>query len=74
VLVDEGDIVRAGQIVARMDTKSLEAQLREAEAKVKQAETRRSAARALIAQRHSEEVLAKRDFERAGALYERNDI
>lgn len=74
VLADEGDVVKTGQIVARMDTKSLEAQLREAEAKVKQAETRRSAARAFIAQRHSEEVLAKRDLERASALYERNDI
>jgi HlyD family secretion protein len=34
VLVDEGDTVNAGQVVARMDTSALDAQLREAEAQL----------------------------------------
>ena len=34
IYIDEGDRVEAGRIVARMDTKSLEAQLREADASV----------------------------------------
>ena len=34
VLVDEGDSVKSGQVVARMDTSSLNAQVREAEAQV----------------------------------------
>jgi len=38
VLVDEGDTVDAGQVVARMDTEALEAQLRAAEAKMREAQ------------------------------------
>jgi len=37
ILVNEGDFVTAGQIVARMDTAVLEAQLREAEAQLRRA-------------------------------------
>ncbi len=69
VLVDEGDTVQAGQIVARMDTGSLEAQLREAEAQVQRARQGQVTAKALIAQRRSEALLAERDLERARALY-----
>jgi HlyD family secretion protein len=38
VLVNEGDTVNAGQVVARMDTEELEAQLAQAEAQIKQAQ------------------------------------
>src|SRR5881409_2287540 len=38
VLVDEGDTVEAGQVVARMDTEALEAQLRAAEARMREAQ------------------------------------
>ena len=38
ILVDEGDTVEAGQIVARMDTEALEAQLRAAEARMQEAQ------------------------------------
>jgi HlyD family secretion protein len=38
VLFNEGDTVEAGQVVARMDTTALEAQLREAEAQIKVAQ------------------------------------
>ena len=69
VLVDEGDSVQVGQVVARMDTSSLSAQVREAEAQVQRARQGQITAKALIAQRRSETLLAERDFERARALY-----
>lgn len=69
VLVDEGNTVQAGQVVARMDTSNLEAQVREAEAQVQRARQGQITAKALIAQRRSEELLASRDLERARALY-----
>lgn len=37
ILVDEGDTVAAGQVLAKMDTAVLEAQLREAEAQLQRA-------------------------------------
>ena len=69
VLVDEGDSVQVGQVVARMDTSSLNAQVREAEAQVQRARQGQVTAKALIAQRRSEALLAERDLERARALY-----
>jgi HlyD family secretion protein len=74
VLVDEGDTVRAGQVVVRMDTSSLEAQLRQAKAQVEEARKKRLTALALIAQRQSEQLLATRDLERARALYAQANI
>ncbi|APT32837.1 YhiI [Methylobacterium phyllosphaerae] len=38
LLVEEGDLVRAGQVVAVMDTRDLEAQLSQAEAQIRQAQ------------------------------------
>ena len=69
VLVDEGDSVQVGQVVARMDTSSLSAQVREAEAQVLRSRQGQITAKALIAQRRSETLLAERDLERARALY-----
>lgn len=69
VLVDEGDSVQVGQVVARMDTSSLNAQVREAEAQVLRSSHGQVTAKALIAQRRSEALLAERDLERARALY-----
>lgn len=48
VLAEEGDMVVAGQVVAKMDTKSLEAQLKEAEARVEQAKREHDQAAAVI--------------------------
>src|SRR3982750_3924839 len=45
VLVNEGDTVTPGQVVARLDTEELEANLRQAEAQIAEArETQRAAA------------------------------
>jgi HlyD family secretion protein len=74
VLVDEGDTVHAGQVVARMDTSSLQAELRQAHAQVHEAQKRLLATQALIAQRRSEQLLASRDLERARGLYVQANI
>ena len=74
ILVKEGDRVESGQVVARMDTDSLEAQLREAKASVIRAEKQRSTAIAIVAQRESECQLAKRNLLRSKRLYENGNI
>jgi HlyD family secretion protein len=74
VLVDEGDTVAAGQVLVRMDTSSLEAQLRQAQAQVEEARKKQLTAKALIAQRKSEQLLATRDLDRARALYVDSNI
>ncbi|WP_338147247.1 HlyD family secretion protein [Neoroseomonas oryzicola] len=66
VLVNEGDVVAAGQVVARMDTAALEAQLREAEARLRRAMIGIETANALVVQREAERgaaqaVVAQRD-------------
>src|SRR6266480_7448173 len=48
VLADEGDMVKKGDVLARMDIAVLEAQLREAEAAKLRAETDRNVAVAVV--------------------------
>lgn len=74
VLAYEGDVVNEGQVVGRMDTKSLEAQLREAEAKITKAQKEKAGAHALVDQRESEYRLTAQDLDRSRALYERRNI
>lgn len=74
VHVREGDSVEAGQALARMDMREVEAELRQARALVTQAQKRRGAAVAVIAQRKSEVVLAEKSLERARSLYENKNI
>lgn len=71
VLVVEGQMVDAGEVVARMDTKELEAQYRAAQAQVVRAQHGKSLAEAVIAQRASERTFAKQELERAVYLRER---
>jgi HlyD family secretion protein len=52
---DEGDIVTAGQVVARMDTDVLRAQLRQAQAQESQARNATNTAIAMVAQHESEQ-------------------
>ncbi|WP_299788414.1 HlyD family efflux transporter periplasmic adaptor subunit [uncultured Marivita sp.] len=68
VLVDEGDWVEAGDLIARMDTLELDAQLHAAQAAVRQAEQQELQAEALLRQRRSELVTAQAEFDRVAKL------
>ncbi|MBB3146863.1 HlyD family secretion protein [Phyllobacterium trifolii] len=70
VLVDEGQTVDAGTVIARMDVSDLEAQLAGAQAQVRRADKAATEAKAAIEQRESELVLARQELERASALRE----
>ena len=88
IYFDEGDFVHAGQAIAKMDTATLEAQRREAEAQlqratiavdtaqhlVKQREAEREADIALVAQREAELDGAKRHLQRSIELAPRHDV
>jgi HlyD family secretion protein len=73
VLAREGDQVEADQVVARIDATSLRAQLREAEARVRQAQRDRSLALATVTRRESEYDLALKTLQRTRDLYERDN-
>ncbi|MGM3386768.1 HlyD family efflux transporter periplasmic adaptor subunit [Stutzerimonas stutzeri] len=59
ITVDEGDFVQPGQVLARMDTEVLDAQLNQARAQVRQAENAILTAQAMVAQRESEKTTAE---------------
>ena len=67
--VDEGAMVSAGQVVAVMDTRDLEALLKKARAQVDQATKSIAEAKANVEQLHSQVVLANQEMERARALF-----
>jgi HlyD family secretion protein len=71
ILVREGEMIEAGQVLAVMNTRELEAQLARAQADVASAASRVQEAKALIAQREAELALAKDEFSRARQLAER---
>jgi HlyD family secretion protein len=68
VLVNEGDTVQPGQVVARMDTEALEAQLREAEAKTQEAQDGRTVAQANVAVKKAAFDYADKDYLRSEQL------
>ncbi|HEV8678960.1 MAG TPA: HlyD family efflux transporter periplasmic adaptor subunit [Stellaceae bacterium] len=68
---DEGDMVKAGQIVAAMDTRDLEASLKKAEALASQAERTLDEARANLEQQQSQARLAQQELDRTAALVPR---
>jgi HlyD family secretion protein len=71
MLADEGDMVKAGQIVARMDTQDLAASLKKAEAQVRQAQRAIDEANANVTQQNSQVLLAKQQMDRAANLVEK---
>lgn len=74
VLVEEGDMVKAGQVLARMDTTEAEASLARANADVAQAREQVVAVQAEIAQRESELRYAQEELRRALTLFEKGHI
>ena len=88
ILVNEGDVVSAGQVLARMDTAVMEAQRREAEAQLQRAligvetarsqvtqrEAEKTAAQAVVEQREAELALARQTLARAEELAPRGAV
>jgi HlyD family secretion protein len=70
VLVDEGAVVKPGQVLARLDTITLESELAEAEAAVQAAEEKLAGARAGIVKSKSEIDLAGVEETRSKRLVE----
>jgi HlyD family secretion protein len=70
ILAKEGDMVESGQVLANMDVQGLKAQVRQAEAEVRQALQKRNLAAAVIEQRKGELTLSEKDLNRSRLLYE----
>ena len=68
VMVNDGDDVKAGQVIARISSPEYEAQLRTAQANVLVASNTLAAAEAKVAQAQADLVYAKGDLERGKAL------
>ncbi len=68
VLVEEGDMVKAGEVLARLDSTDLEEQLVEAQAVVRQSTSHLQQSTAILAQRKSELLLAEKELARTQSL------
>jgi HlyD family secretion protein len=82
ILVNEADFVEPGQVLVRMDVQSLEAELAQAQANARRAESAKATARsvveqrrsaratasAVVAQREAELAFAEKEFKRAEAM------
>lgn len=71
MLADEGDLIKAGQVVARVDTRDLEASLKKSEAQVRQARRAIDEAAANVTQQEAQVLLAQQEHERAAYLVQR---
>jgi HlyD family secretion protein len=70
-LVDQGDRVTAGQVVAVMDTRDLEASLKRAQAIVRQDQRAVDEANAAVVQQQTQVLLAKQEYDRAAYLVQK---
>jgi HlyD family secretion protein len=68
LLADEGTVVTAGQVVARMDTRDLQASLQKAQSQMKQAQRVLDEARAIATQQQTQFVLAQQELDRTQSL------
>jgi HlyD family secretion protein len=73
LLVDEGSVLSAGQVVARMDTRDLEASLGRAEAQAAQARKAIDEAQASAQQLQAQVALATQEFGRTTYLAQRGN-
>ncbi|WP_373072865.1 HlyD family secretion protein [Sulfurimonas sp.] len=74
VFVQEGQMVSKGQLMAKLDTKELEARLKQTKAMVEQAVQQKEYSKAIVVQRKSELSLAKKNLERSKSLYVNKNI
>lgn len=65
---DIGDMVSAGQVVARMDTRDLQQSLEKSQAQVKQAQRAIDEANANLEQQRTQQTLASQELDRTAAL------
>lgn len=72
IRVDEGDLVKKGDVAAVMDTAELKAELAEAEAGARQAQAAAGKASAEIGIRHADLELAEIELKRAVTLQQKN--
>ncbi|MGC4113266.1 MAG: HlyD family efflux transporter periplasmic adaptor subunit [Myxococcales bacterium] len=68
VLVDEGALVKPGQVLVRLDTSTIEAELAAANETIAEAEERLAVSRAAIVKQRSEIALAEIELERSRRL------
>ena len=68
LLVDIGDRVAPGQILARMDTRDIEQSLSKSEAQVRQAQRAVDEAQANLAQQQTQRTLAEQEIDRTRSL------
>ena len=73
LLVQEGDMLSAGEVVARMDTRDLEASLMRAEAQLLQAQKTVDEARATQEQQRSQVAFARQQLDRTTYLLQRGN-
>ena len=71
ILVDEGDLVKTGQVVARMDTRDLQASLKKSEAQVRLAQRAVDEAKANLELQKTQLLLAQQEYDRAVYLVQR---
>lgn len=71
LFADEGDMVSAGQVVARMDTRDLEASLKKSQAQVRQAQRSLDEAHADLEQQNAQVKFAKQELDRASNLVQK---
>ena len=74
LLADEGDVVTAGQVVARMDTRDLETSAARADAQVLEAQRFLEAARSDLSQLAAQQKFAEQEHRRAQTLVQRGNI
>jgi HlyD family secretion protein len=73
LLADEGDLVKAGQTLAIMDTRDLEASLKKAEAQVRQAQKAVDEANSNVEQLRTQVKLAQQEFDRTKELLKKGN-
>jgi HlyD family secretion protein len=71
ILADEGDMVKGGGVVARMDTRDLQASLKQAQAQAKQAQKAIDEANNNVSQLTAQAILAQQEFDRTRYLVDR---
>ncbi len=70
----EGDKVEAGQIVARIDPEALDAQLRQAEARIREARDAQQSAVAVVAEKKADFDFKEKQYQRARQLFAKHVI